>query len=159
VADQVGRAGFWALGIAAGVLSLVVVAERLDRRLPGALAGVVGATALVASTDLVRHGVRVVGEVHVRFPRLGWPGTGFSQVGRLAESALTVAFLCVVQTSATARANQVEGRGARDFDLDLVGVGAGSVLAGLAGSFAVDASPPALPSPARREPSRSSRGW
>jgi sulfate permease, SulP family len=142
LARQVGQTNLWALAIAAGVLVLVVVAEKVDRRAPGALAGVVGATAVVAAAGLSRHGVRVVGAVHVAFPQIAWRGASISQVGKLAGTALTVAFICVVQISATARSNPAPGGRPKDFDLDLVAVGAGSVLAGLAGSFAVDASPP-----------------
>ena len=142
VAHQLGKTNFWTLGIAAGVLAVVIVAERVDRRVPGALAGVVGATALVASANLLRHGVRVVGAVHVALPHIAWRGASLSQVGKLTETALTVAFVCVIQISATARANPAPTNSPRDFDCDLVAVGAGSVLAGLAGSFAVNASPP-----------------
>lgn len=142
VVDQLGQVNFWAVGIAAGVLAVIGVAVWVDQRIPGALAAVVGATALVATTNLVHRGVRVVGTVHAEFPRLGWPGASLSQIGKLAETAVTVAFVCVVQTSAAMRANRAASHGPRDFDWDLVGLGAGSVLAGFAGSFAVDASPP-----------------
>jgi sulfate permease, SulP family len=62
---------------------------------------------------------------------------------------LTVGFLCIVQISATVRSSPANASGdakepvrPEDFNIDLAAVGAGSLLAGLAGSFAVDASPP-----------------
>src|SRR6202030_2136070 len=55
---------------------------------------------------------------------------------------LTVAFVCIPQTAATVRAASPGAPATDDFNQDLVGVGAGSVAAGLIGSFAVDASPP-----------------
>ena len=58
-------------------------------------------------------------------------------------------FLCIVQISATVRSSPASDSGDAkapptpdDFNVDLAAVGAGSLLAGLAGSFAVDASPP-----------------
>jgi SulP family sulfate permease len=50
---------------------------------------------------------------------------------------LTVTFVCIAQTAATVRT-----AGPADFNRDLIGVGAGSVVAGLIGAFPVDASPP-----------------
>jgi MFS superfamily sulfate permease-like transporter len=143
VIDQLGHANGWTFAIAAGVLAVIVVGEKVDRRVPSALIGVVAATALVALADLKHHGVHVLGPVHASFPALGLPGATWHQVGQLMVTAVTVAFLCVVQISATVRSNPSgPAPRAEDFNVDLVAVGAGSALAGLAGSFAVNASPP-----------------
>lgn len=166
VVDQFGHLNGWALGIAAAVLAVVVVAEKFDHRIPGALIGVIGATALVGAAGLAGHGVHVVGQIHASFPSLGLPNASLHQLGQVVATAATVTFLCIVQTSATVRsgpgptAAQPSRPGARaaggpgtggpgtgdaapiDFDADLLAIGAGSVLAGLAGSFAVNASPP-----------------
>jgi MFS superfamily sulfate permease-like transporter len=143
VIDQLGQANGWTFGIAAGVLAVVIVSEKVDHRIPGALIAVVAATALVGTADLQRHGVRVLGPVHASFPALAAPSATWNQVSRLVVTAVTVGFLCIVQISATVRSSPSgpEER-ARDFNIDLAAVGAGSILAGLAGSFAVDASPP-----------------
>ena len=53
-----------------------------------------------------------------------------------------MAFVCIAQTAATVRSASPGAPATDDFNQDLVGVGAGSVAAGLIGSFAVDASPP-----------------
>jgi SulP family sulfate permease len=143
VIDQIGKVNGWALGIAAAVLCIVVIAERVDGRIPGALLGVIGATAVVGLAGLPSRGVKVVGTVQAGVPRFGWPSASLHQVGSLMAMAVTVAFLCVVQTSATSRLGP---SGAADrpehLNMDLAAVGAGSLLAGFAGSFAVDASPP-----------------
>ncbi len=144
--DQLSHFNIWSLMIAVGVLAVIVVFDVIDRRIPGALIGIVGATALVSAAGLVSHGVKIVGPVHATLPGLALPDASLHQLGQLVGTAITVAFLCVVQTSATARSTAVPaGQGettAEDFSLDLAAVGAGSLLAGLAGSFAVDASPP-----------------
>ncbi|HTV11824.1 MAG TPA: SulP family inorganic anion transporter [Acidimicrobiales bacterium] len=156
VVDQIGKTNGWALGIALGVLAVLVVVERVDRRLPAALFGVVGATALVAAAGLVRHGAHVVGGVHAQLPHIAWPAVELSKVGDVMGTAVTVAFLCIVQSSATVRASgpsrpgvaadaaasSSEGTNPRDFDIDLAAVGVGSLLAGFSGAFAVNASPP-----------------
>ncbi len=131
------------MAIAAGVLTAVVVGEEVDHRIPGALIGVVVATAVVGAGDLTHHGVRVLGPVHASLPDLGLPSTSWHQVGQLVVTAVTVAFMCIVQISATVRSNPTgPALSTEDFNVDLAAVGAGSILAGLAGSFAVNASPP-----------------
>jgi SulP family sulfate permease len=148
ILNQLGKFNGWSFGIAAGVLAIVVIAEKVDRKAPGALVAVIGATALVSVAKLADHGVHVVGAVHASLPQLALPQASVHQVGALATTAVTVAFLCIVQTSATVRASpaSLQGPGeqakANDFNVDLVAVGAGSLVAGLAGSFAVNASPP-----------------
>ena len=61
----------WTLGIGVGVFAVVVVAERIDRRLPGALVGLIGSTILVAALKLHAHGVMVLGAVAHGAPHLG----------------------------------------------------------------------------------------
>ena len=60
----------------------------------------------------------------------------------LAPLAAVVALVVVTQTAATTRAFADQGGYDVDAGRDFLGVGAGSVLAGLVGSFPVDASPP-----------------
>jgi sulfate permease, SulP family len=146
--DQLSHFNGWSLGIAVGVLAITVACEKIDRRIPGALIGIVGATALVSAAGLESHGVQVVGPIHATLPHLTLPDVSLHQLGQLLVTAITVAFLCTVQTSATVRSTVAGSGGAsddarpHDFNIDLAAVGAGSLLAGLAGSFAVDASPP-----------------
>ena len=142
VVDQIGKFNGWAFGIAAVVLAIVIVAEKVDHRVPGALIGVVGTTAVVAGAGLKGHGVKVVGPVKAGLPSFGVPSTSLHQLGSIMAMVVTVAFLCVVQTAATARSTAAAQPKAEDFNMDLVAVGAGSLLAGLAGSFTVDSSPP-----------------
>lgn len=162
--DQLSQFNGWSFGIALGILVIVVGCEAVNHRIPGALIGIVGATALVAAAGLVSSGVAVVGQVHATLPHLALPDASLHQLGRLVVTAVTVAFLCTVQTSATVRSSASPSSGAptsagatsgegegegeqdeagpQDFNVDLAAIGAGSLLAGLAGSFAVDSSPP-----------------
>lgn len=142
VAGQFGGISGWSVAIAAGVLAVIVVAERVDRRLPGALIGLVASMVVVAAADLESHGVAVLGAVPGGLPALGVPPASWADIRRLVGPALTVAFLCLAQTAATVRASGSGVPDAADFDRNLVAVGAGSLAAGLSGSFAVNASPP-----------------
>ena len=61
----------WALGIGAGVFTVVVVGELVDRRLPGALVGLIGSTILVRALNLPTHGVAVLGARAHAAPHVG----------------------------------------------------------------------------------------
>ena len=143
VAAQVSHTNGWTVGIALGVLALVFTGERVDHRLPGALVGLVLSIVAVDSLGLAsHHGVAVVGTVHGGLPQVHLWSPSWSQLGSLAGAVFTVAFVCVAQTAATLRGSKAGAPAANDFNRDLVGVGAGSIAAGLLGAFAVDASPP-----------------
>ena len=132
----------WTLGIGVGVFAVVVVAERVDRRIPGALVGLIGSTILVAAMNLHAHGVKVLGALAHGAPHLGLHGLSWSALGAVAPIAGVVALVIVSQTAATTRAFADQGAYEVDVNRDFLGVGAGNVVAGLVGAFPVDASPP-----------------
>jgi sulfate permease, SulP family len=132
----------WALGIGAVVFATIVAAERVDRRLPGALVGLVGSTALVAALGLRAHGVEVLGTFAHGAPRLGVFDLSWSALAHLAPIAGVVALIVVTQSAVTTRAFADQPGPQVAVDRDFVGIGAGSIAAGLLGSFPVNASPP-----------------
>ena len=131
----------WTLGIGAAVLALVVSADRVDRRLPAALVGLVGSGTVVGGLGLAAHGVAVLGHVAHSAPRWGLVGLSWSTIGDLLPIAGVVALVVVSQSAATTRAFAEDGDGRPDVNRDFLGVGTGNILAGLAGSFPVNASP------------------
>ena len=132
----------WALGIGGGVFAVVFVADRVDRRLPGALVGLIGSTILVSALHLDAHGVVVLGALAHGAPKLGLHGLSWSALGAVAPIAGVVALVIVSQTAATTRAFADQSSYDVDVNRDFLGVGAGNVVAGLVGAFPVDASPP-----------------
>jgi len=141
VIGHLNQTNGWTLGLGLGVLIVVVVAERVNRKLPGALVGLVGSTLLVGLAGLTTHGVAVVGVVAHGAPHFGLTGLSLSSIGSLAPIAGVVALVIVSQSAATTRAFADQGHYNVDVGRDFLGVGAGSILAGLAGSFPVNASP------------------
>jgi SulP family sulfate permease len=132
----------WTIGIGIGVLMVVGAAGRVDRRLPGAFVGLIGATVLVAGLGLQARGVAVLGAVAHGVPSFGLGDLSWSSLGSVLPIAAVVALVVITQSAATSRAFADRGGYEVDVGRDFVGVGAGSVLAGLIGSFPVDASPP-----------------
>jgi high affinity sulfate transporter 1 len=141
--DHLGQTNGWTVAIAAAVFAIIVAAERIDRRVPGALIGLIASTVAVALFDLrPDRGVAVLGPVAHAAPNFGLAGVSLSTIGKIAPIAGVVALVVLTQSAATTRAFADQGRYEVDVDRDLLGVGAGSVLAGFAGAFPVNGSPP-----------------
>jgi high affinity sulfate transporter 1 len=141
IADQLGHVNGWSVGIAVGVFAIMSVAERVDRRIPGALIGLVISLLIGSAFGLASHGVRVVGSIEGGLPTFGVPSASWRDIRHLLGPALIIAFLCVMQTAATARASAPATDGI-NFNQDVTAIGGGSLVAGLVGSFPVNSSPP-----------------
>jgi len=141
VASHLDHTNGWALGIGVVVFAVVVAGEHLDRRLPGALLGLIGSTVMVGVLGLHSHGVEVLRTLAHGAPRFGLVGLSWSALGSVMPIAGVVALVVVSQSAATTRAFADQGGYEVDVGRDFLGVGAGSIVAGLAGSFPVNASP------------------
>ncbi len=141
-ATHLGDTNGWTLGIGAAVFTIVLAARLVDRRLPGALLALIGSTLLVGALGLQAHGVAVLGTLRGGAPRLGLSGLSWSALGSVAPVAGVVALVIVSQSAATTRAFASEGHYEVDVGRDFLGVGVGNIVAGLVGSFPVNASPP-----------------
>lgn len=139
---SLAHANGWAIGIAAIVLVGVGAADRWNKRFPGALVALVATTAAVAIFGLKAHGLSVLGTVPSGLPRFVVPASSFSAFDKLILPALAISLVVLAQSAATVRGLGAPAQSAEAFSSDLVGVGAGSLLAGFSGSFALDASPP-----------------
>jgi len=140
VAQNLPRANLYATSLGCGVLLIIVVIEAADRRLPAALIGVAAATCCTVIFGLQRHGVQVLGAVPLPLPHLvlSWPA--LDVLRQLAPLSVLLAFVVMVQTAATSRAASEDDP--VGVDRDFVGVGVANILAGIAGAFPVNASPP-----------------
>ena len=141
VVAHLGDTNVATLAVGAAVLVVVVGGERLGSRFPGALVAVVGSLAAVAIIGLDNRGVVLVGSLPPGLPVLVVPSVTLADLTALAPVAVPIFFVILAQTAATSRSFAVAGGYAVRVDRDFVAVGAASVLAGLAGGFAVNASP------------------
>lgn len=139
--EHVSDLNGWATGLGLGVFLVIMGVDKVDRRIPAALFGMVGSTLIVAGLDLRAHGVAVLGRVSHAVPHFGLVGLSWSAIGRLGPIAGVVALVVVSQSAATTRAFAEQGGYSVDVNRDFVGIGAGSILAGISGAFPVNASP------------------
>ena len=142
LASHLAEANPYTLAIGFGVLGLVAIAEWWDARIPGALIGLVLASAVVASFGLQDHGVAVLGALDLSPPSIKLPLIEPGRFVQLVPLGLIIAAVVMMQTAATTRAFPSNPDEPPDVDRDFVGAGFGSVVAGLVGAFPVDASPP-----------------
>ncbi|MDM0014721.1 SulP family inorganic anion transporter [Variovorax sp. J22P168] len=143
VLAKVPDANPYALAVGLGVLATTIIASRISARIPGALIGLVAAGCAVALFGLKDHGVSLLGALSVPLPQVSLPGLpDFGTFGRLLQLALVVAMVCIMQTAAVAGTFPSDEGRPDNVSRDFSAVGAGSLLAGLVGSFPVDSSPP-----------------
>ncbi len=136
---QVIQATPLALGL--GVFGLIVLLDWLNPRIPGALIAVAVAMALTLGLKLQDHGVTVLGPISGSLIPTRPAPLLLDGMLPLAGLSVTIALVIMVQTAATARAFPPQD-GEPDINGDYLGLGAAGVLAGLAGAFPVNASPP-----------------
>jgi len=142
LAGQIGHANPFTVIIGLGVLAAIAGAELVDHRVPGALIGLVAATAAVVLAGLETHGVAVLGDVSGALPVPAIPAVPVARLAGLVPLSLLIAVVVMVQTAATTRSFPSDPDEPPEVDRDFVGVGAGSILSGVVGAFAVNASPP-----------------
>jgi sulfate permease, SulP family len=142
IAAAVPQANGSAVAIGAAVLAVTWGADRINKRIPGPLIALAGATSAVAVLHLSTRGVAVLGALPRAFPTIELAVIPVHDAVRLVPLAFIVALVCVVQTAVVVRSfpsqkGKIEGPGG-----DFAAVGVGSLAASLVGAFAVDASPP-----------------
>ena len=131
----------WSIALAVGTLVVLMVGEKIDGRIPWALAAILIATILAVALSLAAHGVVELGTVSAQLPtwRLHW--LSGSQWGTVATTAVTLVIVILSQTAATTRTSSDELGVDSNISKDFVGMGLANVAAGLVGAFPVDASP------------------
>jgi len=139
---HLGQANGFTLAIGFGVLAIIALSERINPRIPGALIGLVLAGAVVVLFQLESRGVGVLGAISVTIPAFALPVISSSRLTSLLSLALIISIVVMVQTAATTRSFPTDPNEPPDVNGDFIGVGAGSILSGLAGAFPVNASPP-----------------
>jgi sulfate permease, SulP family len=142
LAQRITEGNIYTVVIGFGVLAVVALSERISARIPGALIALIAATLLVIVGGLETRGVAVVGAVSGKWPTPSLPVIAPEQWARLIPLSFLIAIVVMVQTAATTRSFLSDPGRPADVDRDFLGVGAGSLLAGLFGAFPVNASPP-----------------
>jgi MFS superfamily sulfate permease-like transporter len=141
IVTALNRTNLYSLGIAVGVITLVLASERGSAKIPGALIALAAASVAVPTFGLRARGVDVLGSAEVALPRFGLPGFDGSDIFHLLPLAFIIATVVMVQTAATTRSFATDDD-PPDVNRDFLGVGVANALCGFIGGFPVNASPP-----------------
>ena len=142
IVNHLGETSVLTLVLGLLVFGATVCAEWINPRIPGALIGIVAATAAVFWFQLEREGVAVLGPVSGELPRFHIPSIAYRELVEVMPLAFVVAAVVMVQSAATTRAFPGAGGTSASINRDFTGIGAANLISGLFGTFAVDASPP-----------------
>ena len=133
----------WAtLAVAVAVWAIILGSKRINPKIPGALIAVVGMI-LISYLGLLPSSVTLLGTVQGGLPPLGLP-QGVIDADNIVALLPTV-FACFIiilaQSAATSRAYAAKYEDSFDENVDLVGLSAANIGAGLSGTWIVNGSP------------------
>lgn len=130
-----------AIGIAIVVLITIQLFERYAPKIPGALIAVVVMIVASWQFDFAGRGITVVGAIPSGLPMLSLPAVSLSEIPQVLGIALSCCIVIVAQSAATARAYAFRYGENFNENIDLEGLAAANLAAGLTGTFVVNGSP------------------
>jgi high affinity sulfate transporter 1 len=135
-----GRTNWVAFGIGLGTLMVILLLQD-NKRLPGILIAVVGATAVVAALDLGTHyGVKVLGPLPQGLPGFAVPSIGYSDLFPVLIGGCAIALVSFADTSVLSRAYAARLSTHVDPNQELVGLGAANLATGFFQGFSISSS-------------------
>lgn len=135
-----GKTNWVAFGVGLGTLAAILLLER-NKRLPGILIAVVGATAVVGMLDLgARYGVKVLGPLPQGLPGFAVPLIGYADLVPVLIGGCAIALVSFADTSVLSRAYAARLGTQVDPNQEMVGLGAANLAAGFFQGFPVSSS-------------------
>ncbi len=130
-----------AIGISLAVLMTIHLFERFIPKFPGALLAVIVAIVASWQFNFASHGVSIVGSVPSGLPSFALPAVDLSEIPQLLGIALSCCIVIIAQSAATSRAYAFRYNEGCNENVDLEGLAAANLAAGLTGTFVVNGSP------------------
>ncbi len=131
-AQQIDRTHLPSLLLGIGTIALIVVLQRLRQRLPTLLIALVVVSLVAWVLRLEDAGVRTLGALPQSLPPLAdLPLMDLNLIGTLANGALAVAIIGLVEASAIARAIATHSQQRLDSNQEFIGQGLANMCAGL----------------------------
>jgi len=135
------QTNLYALAISVGVLLVIIITGRINRKIPGALIAVGGTILLSFLYDFTQMGVLLVGSVPSGIPTLIIPSFQSLDFYVLFTTVMACFIVIIAQSVATSRSYSVKYSDELDENQDVLGLGLSNIMAGLTGSFVVNGSP------------------
>ena len=130
------------LVLSLAVWTIILGSERINRKIPGALIAVAGSIA-ISALGLLPASVTLLGPVPGGFPPVGLPAGVISADNAIGLGPIVFSCFIIIlaQSAATSRAYAVKYSDSFDENIDLIGLSAANLGAGLSGTFVVNGSP------------------
>jgi SulP family sulfate permease len=137
---RLGETDLTTLLVGLGVIGVVLLVRRIDRRLPAYLIAVLAAIAVSVIADLAVKGVVVVGEIQPGLPPVGIPAVSLADLATLAGPAIAIALLVYADSGVTGQVLGRRGGYAVDGNQEFLGLGAANIGSAFTGGFPVNGS-------------------
>jgi len=135
-----GKANWAAFAVGIGTLR-VILSLKNNKRLPGILIAVVGATLAVAALDLAsRYGVKVLGPLPQGLPALTIPWIRYSDLFPVLIGGSAIALVAFADTSVLSRTYAARLGDHVDPNQEMVGLGAANLATGFFHGFPISSS-------------------
>ena len=131
IVRHIGDASGATVVVGAVSLGILVVADRISKRIPGALVVVVLGIAASWALDLAAEGVDVTGPVPSGLPSLAVPDVSRSDLGALVAAAVAIFLVSFSDSILTARSFAARHHEVVDADQELLAFGFAQVAAGM----------------------------
>jgi high affinity sulfate transporter 1 len=135
-----GKANWIAFAVGLGTLIVILVLKD-NKRLPGILIAVVGATFVVAVLDLsARYGVKVLGPLPQGLPAFSIPWIAYSDLVPVLVGGSAIALVSFADTSVLSRSYAARLGDSVDPNQEMMGLGAANLVTGFFQGFPISSS-------------------
>ena len=135
-----GKANWIAFAVGLATL-IVILLLKNNKRLPGVLIAVVGATLIVAALDLgARYGVKVLGPLPQGLPAFSIPRIGYGDLVAVLAGGCAIALVSFADTSVLSRTYAARMGDKVDPNQEMVGLGAANLATGFFQGFPISSS-------------------
>jgi high affinity sulfate transporter 1 len=135
-----GKVNWVAFAVGLGTLIIILLLKD-NKRLPGILIAVVGATFVVAALDLgARYGVKVLGPLPQGLPGFSIPWIGYSDLIPVLAGGCAIALISFADTSVLSRTYAARLDDNVDPSQEMVGLGAANLATGFFQGFPISSS-------------------
>jgi high affinity sulfate transporter 1 len=130
-----------AFAIGAATLVVILAARRIDKRIPGVLIAVIGATLVSWVLDLAsRAGIVVVGELPQGLPSLSLPAIDIETIVALAPAAVSIVLVTAADTVVLSRTFAARHSYRTRPDREMIALGGANLATGLFSGYPISSS-------------------
>jgi high affinity sulfate transporter 1 len=142
IADAIlnGKTNWMAFAVGMGTLAVILLLQK-NKRIPGILIAVVGATIVVGTLNLAdRYGVTILGSLPKGLPALVIPWITYNDILPVLIGGCAVAMVSFADTSLLSRAYAARSGSHVDPNQEMVGLGAANLATGFFQGFPISSS-------------------